>query len=86
MFLEWDEHKRQSNIKKHGVDFQLVTLFDFDSAQEYSYIRNNEQRIIAYGLIGNQLFVLVYTERNDNLRVISLRKANSKEVKNYVQG
>ena len=86
MFLEWDEHKRQSNIKKHGVDFQLVTLFDFDSAQEYSYIRNNEQRIIAYGLIGNQLFVLVYTERNDNLRVISLRKANSKEVKNHVQG
>lgn len=46
----------------------------------------DEQRITAYGLIGNRLFVLIYTERNNNLRVISLRKANSKEVSNYVQG
>ena len=42
-----------------------------------------ELRMIALGFIGNVLHVLVFTERGDNVRVISLRKATKPEVKAY---
>ncbi|MFT4927974.1 MAG: uncharacterized DUF497 family protein [Phenylobacterium sp.] len=84
--FEWDEQKRLSNIEKHGVDFQQATSFDFETAVEYLYIKNKEQRATAYGLISKRLYALVYTERDGNIRVISLRKANSREVKIYVEG
>jgi uncharacterized protein len=42
-----------------------------------------ESRQIAFGFINNRLFVCVYTDRDDKRRIISLRKANSREVKLY---
>ncbi|MGC2787336.1 MAG: BrnT family toxin [Roseiarcus sp.] len=42
-----------------------------------------ETRQIAFGFINNRLFVCVYTDRGDERRVISLRKANSREVRRY---
>jgi len=43
----------------------------------------NEQRIITFGHIRNRLYVLVYTERQNSTRIISLRKANKRETKDY---
>jgi uncharacterized protein len=40
-------------------------------------------RHIAFGFINNRLFVCVYADRDDERRIISLRKANSREVKRY---
>jgi uncharacterized DUF497 family protein len=44
-----------------------------------------EKRLIAYGLINDRLHCLVYTVRDDLIRVISLRKANKREVSRYEQ-
>lgn len=42
-----------------------------------------EERIISYGYVAKRLFVCVYTTRGDTLHIISVRKANSREVKRY---
>jgi uncharacterized DUF497 family protein len=43
-----------------------------------------EARMIGYALIGMRLYCVVFTDRNDERRIISLRKANKREVKRYV--
>ena len=85
MNIEFDEHKNKLNIKKHGVSFleseniQWDTLWAFeDNRKKYG-----EVRMIGYALVGFRLYNIVYTLRGDRLRVISLRKANKKEVLNY---
>ena len=85
MRFEWDEAKRAANLAKHGVDFAAVESFDFESAIVTTDDRDvyEEPREIALGFIGVRLHILIFTWRNDVVRVISLRKANSREVKIY---
>lgn len=86
MEYEWDEAKRQANIAKHGVDFTAATRFEWQSAitikdQRYAY---SEERMQSFGFIGSRLYVLVWTPRRDDVcRVITLRKANQREVDRY---
>ena len=82
----WDERKRASNLRKHGVDFAIVERFEFDAAvivvddrKDYS-----EPRYRAFGVIEGRLHVLIFTARGAQTRVISLRRANDRERKNYV--
>ncbi len=82
---EWDENKRKKNLIKHGVDFSAVYDFDWHTASMIMDHRNDELRFIAYGFIGERLHVIVYTERDSSTRIISLRKANRREVKRYEQ-
>jgi hypothetical protein len=76
--FEWDEAKRRSNLRKHGVDFASVAAFEWESAQESEGRRKNygERRWIVRGRIGDRLYVLAYTRRDGRVRVISLRAAN----------
>ena len=85
MNYEWDENKRIANIIKHNVDFLDAERFDWSSAIETIDDRTDysEERWIALGLIDNRLHVLIYSLREDNLRLISLRRANSRERKYY---
>ena len=81
MSYEWDEQKRQVNIKKHGVDFiDVPELFDGDVVilpdERVDY---GEPRFIVIGILNNQVFVVAYTERGDNIRIISARKATKNE-------
>ncbi len=82
---EWDEDKRRENREKHGVDFCAVVDFDWNTAASAEDLRSGEVRIVASGYIGERLHVIVYTERGDSTRIISLRKANPREVKRYEQ-
>ena len=82
---EWDEDKRRENREKHGVDFSAVFDFDWNTAASAEDLRSGEVRIVASGYIGERLHVIVYTERGDSTRIISLRKANPREVKRYEQ-
>lgn len=82
---EWDEAKRKSNIARHGVDFTTVERFDWETAIINPDNRTSEPRWVAYGFIGVRLYVVVFTERGDNIRIISLRKANRREEKHYGQ-
>ena len=82
---EWDENKRRENLAKHEIDFSTACEFDWDTAFFMPDNRSGERRIVAFGLIGKRLHVIVYTEREDRRRIISLRKANSREVGRYEQ-
>ena len=83
---DWDEPKRQANLAKHGVDFALVTEFDWLSAvirvdDRFDY---GEVRLKAEGLIAGRLYAVVYTERGLIKRIINLRKANKREVLQWI--
>lgn len=83
MPFEWDEAKRQSNIRKHGVDFTQAEAFQWETARIQAYLRYGEQRFTAYGYISNHLHVLVYTEPENKGRIISLRRATKRERRRY---
>ena len=80
---EWDEKKRRANLEKHGIDFNAVYDFDWATAFFLPDDRSGEFRTKAYGLIESRLHLLVYTVRGSSTRIISLRKANSREVNRY---
>ena len=83
--FEWDENKRRANLEKHRIDFSAASEFDWDTASQEQDVRNDELRAVAYGYIGERLHVIVFTERGNSTRIISLRKANRREVRRYGQ-
>ena len=80
---EWDEGKRRENLEKHGVDFAAIGGFDWGGAVYNESPRRGEQRWEATGYIGYRLHFAVYTVRGGKRRIISLRKANPREMRNY---
>jgi uncharacterized DUF497 family protein len=86
--IVWDEAKRIGNIAKHGLDFADVRLFDFETAlvdvddrEDYGEVRET-----AIGWCGPRLCFLVFVRLGqDDLRVISFRKATRQEMKHYAQ-
>ena len=82
---EWDERKRQMNLVKHRVDFAAMESFDWDSALEFMDSRHVEPRWVAIGYIDLQLHTVVYTERDDLVRIISLRRATPREQRHYAE-
>ncbi|MDE2938763.1 MAG: BrnT family toxin [Chloroflexota bacterium] len=86
MEYEWDEGKRLSNQVKHGVDFSEVAGFEWDTAVIQSSPRGGELRHAALGFIGERLHYLVFTIRGNNRRIVSLRKANQRELRRYERG
>ena len=82
---EWDEAKRAANRRKNGVDFSEEALFDWNTAlvvedDRYDY---GELRLRAFGFIRGRLYVMVFTPRGRDVRIISLRKAKAREVRWY---
>jgi len=79
--IEFDRAKNIANVAKHAVDMAAAAEFDFETAVTWTDTRKSygEMRTIAVGFIAHRLYVLVFTMRGPNLRVISLRKANRKE-------
>jgi len=82
---EWDESKRKTNLSKHGVDFAVIESFVWEEATVISDNRKNygELRFLAVGPIGDRLHCVIFSVRDENIRIISLRKANRKEVERY---
>ena len=77
MRFEWDEEKNKENIRKHGLDFtdaweifDAPMLANLDTREDYG-----EERWIGVGFLKNFVVVIVYTENDEVIRIISLRKA-----------
>lgn len=87
MQFEWDENKRSSNLEKHGIDFvDAERFFESDPLCFEDHRQDsNEKRYIAFGKIEGRLIITVYTMRVNNIRIISMRKANSRERGLYEQ-
>ena len=82
----WDSAKRPQNIAKHGVDFEDIAFFEWEDAIVELDVREDygEDRYVASGhIVGQRLYICVFTLREDALRIISLRKANQREEKEH---
>jgi len=77
--FEWDPKKAGSNIEKYGVSFGEASTVFRDPLHS-----TGEVRMVQIGISHkNRLLVVVHTERGDNIRIISARKATKKERNNY---
>ncbi len=87
MKIEYDINKNQRNIKERGISFESVRNFDWDTAliSIDDRLDYGEIRYCALGYIGQRVHHLVFTTREDVVRVISLRKANKREVRRYAK-
>jgi uncharacterized protein len=85
--FEWDESKRQLNLTKHGLDFvDAERIFDYDIWEiEDTREDYGEERIITFGLLEGRVVILIYTFREEVLRIISLRKADRDEERLYFE-
>ncbi|MDQ0314835.1 BrnT family toxin [Amorphus orientalis] len=83
--IDFDDAKEAENIAKHGVSFNELADFAFETAMVEVDDRHDygERREVALGFIGHRLHVLVFTMRDETLRAISLRKANRREMRTY---
>ncbi|MCR4298324.1 MAG: BrnT family toxin [Gallionella sp.] len=85
MQITFDEAKDALNKGKHGVSLSEAEKLEWDDALIWQDTRRDygEARMVALGVIGARLYCVVYVDRNDARRVISLRKANYKEAMDY---
>ena len=85
MNISYDPSKNEKNIAERGISFEQAAEFEWSSALIVEDSRKDygEPRFQALGFIGKRLHVLVFTPRADQVHVISLRKANKREVKRY---
>lgn len=85
--FEWDSQKAERNIEKHGVSFEEAsTIFQDHLALTIDDPLHStvEERMVQIGFSHkNRLLVVVHSERGDNIRIISARKATKKERNNY---
>ncbi|MGN7611132.1 BrnT family toxin [Magnetococcales bacterium HHB-1] len=76
MEFEWHEDKRRRNLRKHRIDFcdaEVVmrgTTVTVEDKGDYG-----EQRFLTMGLLHTHVVVIAHTEREDRIRIISMRKA-----------
>ena len=83
MRIEFDAAKNAANIRIRGLSFDRVVDFDWDSALVIEDRRRNygEPRFRAMGYLDARLHVLVLVPRGAAVRIVSLRRANRREVK-----
>lgn len=85
MKIIYDAAKNTSNAKKHGVTLAEAAAFEWDTAVLWPDQRKEygEDRMIALGYIGSRIFCMTFVDRQEGRRIMSLRKANNREVKRY---
>jgi len=83
---EWDETKREANLRKHGLDFWVAHLV-YESPEKLTYRIKTEPETrfldVALVQLKGAVLALVYTIRNGNVRFISFRYASRKERRRY---
>jgi uncharacterized DUF497 family protein len=83
--VEWDEAKRMANVRRHGIDFVGVQeLFEgYTVTVEDDRFDYGEPRFVSVGLLEGRVVVVVHTENDETLRIISARKATKNEEQSY---
>lgn len=73
--IAWDETKRQANIKSHGIDLaELDCVFDYAMLTKVdARIAYGEKRLLSLAWFRGRVVFLVWTERNEQARLISCR-------------
>jgi uncharacterized DUF497 family protein len=83
----WDEAKRRDNLRDHGLDFEgAEAIWDnFTVTREDIRERYGEKRLVTFGLLNGEVVVLVHTDRDDDMHIISLRRAEKYEARYYFE-
>ncbi len=87
MRFEYDPNKDRLNTEKHGLSLELAASLDWDAALLWIDDRQDygETRVLALAPRTAILYYVAFVDRGEVRRVISLRRANRREVKRYVQ-
>lgn len=87
MHIEFDPAKDLANQDKHGISLALAVELDWEAALVWVDERNEygEARMIALAPTTGILYYVPFVDRGKARRIISLRRANRREVKHYVQ-
>lgn len=85
MTVTFDPAKNPRNVAERGLPFDLVDDIDWSQAVIVEDTRKDygERRFRVFSYIGDRLYAAVITPRNGAVHVISLRKANAREVKEH---
>jgi uncharacterized protein len=87
MLIEFDPVKDATNVARHGVSLALAEKLDWDAAlvwvdNRFAY---DELRMIALAPEADTLYYVAFVDRGEVRRIISLRRAERREVKHYVE-
>ncbi|HET6387519.1 MAG TPA: BrnT family toxin [Armatimonadota bacterium] len=87
MRIEFDPVKDASNQAKHGVSLSMAGELDWEAALVWvdDRFECNEARVVALAPKTDILYYVAFVDRGEVRRVISLRRANRREVKHYVE-
>jgi uncharacterized protein len=77
--FEWDEEKSNTNLLKHGIDFEDASEIFYGPVIVKGSNRNNEERWIAIGMCRERIVSVIFTRRNAFIRIISARHPRPNE-------
>ena len=88
--FEWDINKAKKNMERHEISFKEASTIFADPLSDFFYDSGHsidEERYLAIGLSEfKNVLIVVFTEKDDIIRIISARKATKKERKHYEDG
>jgi uncharacterized DUF497 family protein len=87
MEIEWDNNKAASNLIKHKIDFEDAKniFLDPNRLEKEDKRDYDETKIQVIGIVNQVVLFVVYTKRNGRYRIISARRANKNEQRQYYQ-
>ncbi len=84
MNFEFDPEKSDTNKNKHGIDFnEAQKLLNDIDLLEIPVKTTDEPRFLVIGKMGEKHWTGIITYRNDNIRIISVRRARNEEIELY---
>jgi uncharacterized DUF497 family protein len=81
--FEWDEDKNRANLIKHGIDFEDASEVFYGPVIIRGSNRNNEERWVAIGISYDRILSVIFTRRNNLIRIISARHPRPNEERAY---
>ena len=85
--FEWDARKARSNVAKHGVSFEEASTVFGDplslTIPDPEHSKTEDRFVTMASAFTGKLLVVVHTDRGDNIRIISARRASRRERKSY---
>jgi uncharacterized DUF497 family protein len=81
--FEWDEAKSRANLIKHGISFDDASEIFYGPIVVKGSNRNNEERWIAIGTSNDQIVTVIFTRRDDLIRIILARRPRPDEKRAY---
>lgn len=85
MHIDFDPTKSEKNVRERGLPFERVAEFDWEGAvfSEDSRKQYSERRFVAVGYLGKRLHVICFAPIPGGVRIISFRKANTREARDH---